>query len=338
MMNFYRTVFTEKIIYSSSSPFFNQYLVKRPCVLNEENLDNIKDLWSASSKPAVLINKSLNTVRDINLFLDAVYPNVTTGTLLLGFAPTSLSTKKRILSKHADPLNKIAYLLHFMRHRVMTKLTRSSSKLHDMHYSEILGRIAAKGFSIIDFTIDNDVLMFSANKTPVKNITNVSQGIIFKMPRVGKNGKTINVYKIRTMHAYAEYLQDFILTKNGLDNDGKFRNDFRIASWGKFLRRYWIDELPMIINLLKGDIKLVGVRPISEKYLKLYPEDVKELRLKAKPGLIPPSYADSAGSLDDIVRLEKIYLLKQRHHPFTTDIKYLAKIISNLFVKKIRSK
>jgi len=299
--------------------------------LSEENLLSIQGHRNSIYIP-------LKTISDINLYLGTKYKNISTGTQIRGSSPTSFSTKNRILSGYIKPFNKIVYILHLIRRRIFTKLIGSSSQLQDLHYAEILGRIAAKGFSISDFTIDNDILVFSATKIPVKNITTVSQGIIFRMPRVGKNGKTINVYKIRTMHAYAEYLQDFILEKNGLDSDGKFRNDFRIASWGKFLRRYWIDELPMIINLFKGDIKLVGVRPISAKYLKLYPDDVKELRLKAKPGLIPPSYADSASSLDDIARLEKIYLIKQKHRPFTTDVQYFAKIISNLFIRKIRSK
>ena len=79
------------------------------------------------------------------------------------------------------------------------------------------------------------------------------------------------------MHPYAEYLQKFVYEKFSLQEGGKFNNDFRVASWGKVFRKLWIDELPMIINFFKGDLKLVGVRPLSNHYLNLYsPNSVKE--------------------------------------------------------------
>ena len=59
---------------------------------------------------------------------------------------------------------------------------------------------------------------------------NPSYGLLFKMKRIGKNGKPIYVYKIRTMHPYAEYIQNYIHDTHGLDKDGKIYNDFRITS------------------------------------------------------------------------------------------------------------
>merc|ERR1712194_432188 len=90
-----------------------------------------------------------------------------------------------------------------------------------------------------------------------------SYGPIYKMPRVGKRNKIINVYKLRTMYPYSEYLQEFIFNKNGTSNGDKVNQDFRISPIGSFFRKFWIDELPMIINLVKGDLKIVGVRPLS---------------------------------------------------------------------------
>ena len=57
------------------------------------------------------------------------------------------------------------------------------------------------------------------------------------MPRIGKNGNIINVYKLRTMHPYSEYIQDHILQKYGYNDSGKPANDFRLSTWGKFLRK-----------------------------------------------------------------------------------------------------
>jgi lipopolysaccharide/colanic/teichoic acid biosynthesis glycosyltransferase len=59
---------------------------------------------------------------------------------------------------------------------------------------------------------------------------------------------------------------------------GKFKDDFRITTWGRVLRKLWIDELPQFINFFKGELSLVGVRALSDHYFQLYPKDVQELR------------------------------------------------------------
>ncbi len=87
---------------------------------------------------------------------------------------------------------------------------------------------------------------------------------------------------------YSEYIQQFVYEKNRLEKGGKFKDDFRVTTLGKFLRKFWLDELPMLINVLKGDIKIVGVRPLSSHYYNLYSEELKQYRIKFKPGLIPP--------------------------------------------------
>ena len=82
------------------------------------------------------------------------------------------------------------------------------------------------------------------------------------MNRIGKNGKSIQVFKFRTMHPYAEYIQDYIYKIHDLQKGGKFKNDFRVTTWGRIMRKLWIDELPMLINLVRGQLKFVGVRPL----------------------------------------------------------------------------
>ena len=128
------------------------------------------------------------------------------------------------------------------------------------------------------------------------------------LPRVGKEGKMIKVYKLRTMHPYSEYIQDYVYKLHDLQDGGKFKNDFRITSWGAVCRKIWLDELPMLINFLRGDMKLVGVRPLSKQYFELYREDVRERRIKYKPGLIPPFYADMPADLEEIQASELKYL------------------------------
>ena len=83
-----------------------------------------------------------------------------------------------------------------------------------------------------------------------------------------------------------EYCQEMMYKKNKLADSGKFKNDYRITFWGAILRKLWIDEIPMLINLIKGDITLVGVRPLSKGYFSKYPEDLQELRVKL-PSSVP---------------------------------------------------
>ena len=139
------------------------------------------------------------------------------------------------------------------------------------------------------------------------------------------------------MHPYSEYIQDYVYQQNQLQLNGKFKDDFRLTSWGKVFRKMWIDELPQISNFLRGDISLVGVRPLSEHYFSLYPRDLRELRIKFKPGLVPPYYADMPKSFDEIVDSERNYFLRKRKHPFRTDIKYFFKAVYNIIFKHARS-
>nr|WP_255695654.1 sugar transferase [Rhodohalobacter sp. 614A] len=163
-------------------------------------------------------------------------------------------------------------------------------------------------------------------------------GALIRLNRVGKGGKMFRVFKMRTMYPYSEYLQDYIFKKHDLREGGKFRNDFRMTSWGKFFRRYWIDELPMVINWFRGEMKLVGVRPLSKHYFELYPKSLQEMRVKVKPGLVPPYYADMPKTLEEIEESERNYLIAYEKSPFLTDVRYFFRAFLNIFLKGARSK
>lgn len=99
--------------------------------------------------------------------------------------------------------------------------------------------------------------------------------VLFKQERVGKNGKLFKVLKFRTMVMNAEKLGDKVTTGN----------DPRITPIGAVLRKYKLDELPQLINVLKGDMSLVGPRPEVPEYVEFYPEDTKKIVLSVKPGI-----------------------------------------------------
>lgn len=108
---------------------------------------------------------------------------------------------------------------------------------------------------------------------------------IFKQVRVGKNNKTFKIYKFRTMCVNAEKKLEELQKKNEMDGPVfKIQDDPRITRVGKFLRATSLDELPQLVNILKGDMSIVGPRPALPKEVAEYDEmDAK--RLLIKPGL-----------------------------------------------------
>jgi len=140
------------------------------------------------------------------------------------------------------------------------------------------------------------------------------------------------------MYPFSEFIQKDVFEENNLDASGKFLNDFRITSWGKILRKYFIDEIPQLYNWLRSDINLVGVRAISKHYYNLYPKELQELRINFKPGLIPPYYADMPTTFEEIVESEMRYLQRKKEKPIITNMVYIIKAFKNIIFSGARSK
>jgi len=208
--------------------------------------------------------------------------------------------------------------------------------------AEILGRLVYSGFKIIDYKIinlENPLLFFivTKHKDPiVSNPTNY--GPIFKMQRVGKHGKMIGVYKIRTMHPYSEYLQSYVLKKYGNSVDGKIKNDFRLTEYSKTIRKFWIDEIPQIINVLKGDMNIFGPRPVSLVRFKQFPVELQNLRIRYKPGCIPAylsfNYDSDSNSL---IKSEFQYLNLRRKYGIIIHAYLILVAFYNIIFKSRRS-
>ncbi len=108
---------------------------------------------------------------------------------------------------------------------------------------------------------------------------------IFRQERVGRNGRPFTLYKFRTMHVDAEARLAELRALN--DTDGelfKMRKDPRVTAVGRWLRRFSLDEIPQLVNVVKGDMSLVGPRPPLASEVAGYPADMRR-RLVVKPGL-----------------------------------------------------
>jgi hypothetical protein len=291
--------------------------------------------------------KKLNDIRYLNKFFEAVNMKLPGGGKFIGCAETKNMRKKRILNKYPPVLNWIYYFFDYLVKRIFPKfnltkriyffLTRGENRV--LTRAEILGRLYSCGFNVENEAFVNGRFFYVAKKVtePVYDMA-PTYGALVKLRRMGQNGKMIRVYKMRTMHPYSEYLQDYVYRKHNLREGGKFNNDFRISSAGRLMRALWIDELPMLINWLKGDLKLVGVRPISEQYFKLYSKEHQQRRVIYKPGLIPPFYADMPKTIEEIEASEKRYLDAWDKRPFRTNWRYFWKAVYNIVFKHARSK
>ena len=117
----------------------------------------------------------------------------------------------------------------------------------------------------------------------------------------------------------------------------KSENDWRITSWGRIMRKYWLDELPMLLNWLKRDVKLVGIRPLSRAMFDTYPKELQDKRTLCKPGLIPPFYIDHPQTFEELCESENKYLDEYLRHPVWTDTKYFFMTIWSILFKRVHS-
>jgi lipopolysaccharide/colanic/teichoic acid biosynthesis glycosyltransferase len=205
--------------------------------------------------------------------------------------------------------------------------------------AEVWGRLSFYGMNVQAESKGDGELYIIAQRVamPVQNKT-PSFYLIASLEKVGLDGKNIKTHKIRTMYPFSEFLQKRVFEDHGLAATGKFANDFRLTDYGRFLRKYWLDELPQIFDWLRGDVKLVGMRATSPHFLSLYPKELYDLYIQIKPGLIPPIFDESTAGFDDIIRIELTYLQSYWTHPVRTDIRCLIGTFTDIVFRGVRSK
>ena len=139
-------------------------------------------------------------------------------------------------------------------------------------------------------------------------------GIFFKQERIGKDGKPFVIYKFRSMVHNAEELLEELLKddkyKDAWDENQKIENDPRITKIGRYLRKSSLDELPQILNVLKGEMSIVGPRPLVEGELEAH--GGSKLYWKVKPGITGwwASHGRSDVDYDERLKMEYFYVRK----------------------------
>lgn len=157
--------------------------------------------------------------------------------------------------------------------------------------------------------------------------------IIFKQIRVGKDGKEFFIYKFRSMRIDAEKIKSALLSKNEVSGAMfKMKNDPRITKIGKFIRKTSLDEIPQFVNVLKGDMSLVGPRPPLREEVDSYSKYDKQ-RLMVTPGISGLWQVSGRSNLSfsEMVELDLKYIQKRS---VWLDLKIVLKTIWHIIPTK----
>ena len=183
-------------------------------------------------------------------------------------------------------------------------------------YERYIKRLQAIVLSLIAIIILSPILLITYLLVRVK----FGKPAIFIQKRVGKDGKVFDLYKFRTM-------------TNQRDEDGKLLpDDQRLTSFGKKLRSTSLDELPELFNVLKGDMALIGPRPLLVKYLPLYNNE-QARRHEVRPGLTGYAQVNGRNTItwEDRLKLDVEYV---DNVTFLNDWKIIFKTIKTVFKRE----
>jgi exopolysaccharide biosynthesis polyprenyl glycosylphosphotransferase len=162
--------------------------------------------------------------------------------------------------------------------------------------------------------------------------------VLFRQIRIGVNGEPFKIFKFRSMHVAADELKSQVAHLNVYESRGdprmfKVENDPRVTRFGRYIRRYFVDELPQLLNVLRGDMSLVGPRP-------LIPEEDKHVvawqrsRLALKPGITGPWQVLGGNDIpfDEMVKLDYLYVTGWT---LGTDIRLLLQTCSAVVRRRV---
>ena len=158
--------------------------------------------------------------------------------------------------------------------------------------------------------------------------------IVYKSKRVGSNYKIFDFYKFRSMYADAEERKKELMAQNEMNGlMFKMENDPRITKVGAFLRKTSLDEFPQFINILKGDMSLVGTRPPTlDEFAQYSPYHKK--RLSFRPGLTGMWQVSGRSDITDFEEIVKLDVEYIDNWSFWLDIKILLKTFLEVFTQK----
>lgn len=300
------------------------------------------------SVSVLIARKRINDARRLNRFFLACADQVAMGGYLVARYVPHDRIVERMRKNCPKWLYRPVYLAHFIWFRACPKIpwinafyfAITNGRGRVLSKVEVWGRLSYCGMKVVaEMELEGETyLLAQRNGSAISRNKRPSYYPVVALEKVGLDGEIVRLHKVRSMYPFSEFLQKRIFEDNGLASTGKFANDFRLTEYGNFIRRYWIDELPQIWDWLRGDIKLVGMRATSRHYLSLYPQELYDLYVRIKPGLIPPIFDEKTDSFDRIVEVEMAYLTSYMKSPLRTDVGLFFKTFTDIIFRGVRSK
>lgn len=209
-------------------------------------------------------------------------------------------------------------------------------EVNKMEVSKSLYRIVKRIVDIIGALIGCIILIPLTICIWVANIIAKDNGPVFYVQkRIGKNGKVFKMYKYRSMVVNADKkLRRYLLDNEEANEEfvqyRKLKNDPRITPIGKFIRKTSLDEFPQFINILRGDMSLVGPRPYLPREKRVMKKAYNEI-IKVKPGLTGPWQVNgrSEVTIEDRLKMDVEYV---KNENLLSDIKFLIKTVTRIFI------
>lgn len=163
--------------------------------------------------------------------------------------------------------------------------------------------------------------------------------VIYSHERIGRGGKTFRCYKFRSMYPDADQRLKEILANNPLlkeewEKNYKLKNDPRVTPLGSFLRKTSLDELPQFWNVLKGNLSVVGPRPVVKEEIQKYMSVKAYKILSIRPGLTGPWQVSGRSDINCYrtrIQLDEYYV---DNHSFLLDLKLIAKTVPAMVFSK----
>jgi len=296
------------------------------------NLDRVADF----DKKGIADLRLMNHFRGINDHIEKVGRALKNGQYFITCFESSRKRKEKIFQRYPVMVRHIIYLVDSLIHRFLPKLDSTSEYYYGwtsrpnriLSETECLGRIISCGFEIESRTETESGTIVIARK--------VSEPLYERQPhfspvqsvrRIGRKKKRLSIRTFRTSYPYSEFLNIAGTEKEILTP--------RHSRLGQWLIKYRFHHIPAIRNVFNGDMKLVGVKPLTRQEYKKHPAWLQNERSKFKPGLIQPHLADLPESDIEFFTSEANYIAAYRQNPFRTDFRYLMKAFYNIYIKRV---
>ncbi len=267
-------------------------------LVEEKHIDTIEELLQCENADEIVICEQIHDDKQLNLL---VY-------LLLRLKVNVVfdpSIYAKLLSKSMMEENSLQFLRTFIGRK-------SDSEEFLIRTSDVLG-------SALMLILLSPLMLLVVLLTRLTS----SGPVLYKQSRVSKDGKTFTLYKFKTMINDAEKQTGPVLAGE---------NDPRVTRIGRFLRRTRIDEIPQLLNVIRGDMSLVGPRPERLHFVKRH-KALREIRLAVKPGLTGLAQIRNSYDLHPNHKVKYDYLYIQRRS-FLLNMYILAKTIPVVLLKK----